>query len=337
MRIALLALACMVCPCLSCIHPLERCAGKTVAPGETLSCPMPDWTDRSFDVTIPSNWDRTSSLPVLLAIHGGGGNKAAAARVTCPDGETGGALCLPAQAAARGMAVILPDGTGGRPLRNVRTWNAGGGHDGLNCTSGAACKEGVDDARYFRELLAEVALIFPVDTTRIYATGISNGGAMSHRLACELPIAAIAAVGGTNQLAAGGGACPDAVPVLQIHGTQDPCWSYTSSDSSCLGGSDNGTKIGVAESMEGWRVRNGCGNAPSETAMPDINPADGTRSYRVTWPGCKEALELIRVEGGGHTWPNGYQYFGESKIGRVERDFGNEIILDFLMAHARTP
>ena len=298
---------------------------------------MPGWTDRSFDVQMPSIWDGTSPLPVILSIHGGGGNKAAAEKVTCPAGDTSNPSCLPSIAMARGFVVVRPDGTGARPLRNLRTWNAGGGHDSLNCASGPACAAGIDDIAYFKDLLDELGRIFPLDASRVFATGLSNGGAMSHRLACELPdrIAAIAALGGTNQFAGGGGACTTSVPVLQIHGTEDPCWTYASSALSCLS-SDGGIKIGVAESMEGWRMRNGCGSGPVEVAMPDTDPNDGTRSFRTTWNGCTAALELIRVEGGGHTWPRGYQYFGTGRVGRVPQDFGSETIVEFFLAHPRS-
>jgi polyhydroxybutyrate depolymerase len=296
---------------------------------------MPGWVDRSFDIELPASWDGTSPLPVILALHGGGGNKRAAAVVSCPTGTEGEPGCLPEVAKARGFAVVRPDGTGTRPLRNIRTWNSGGGVDGWNCASGGACKAGIDDVAYFRGLLDEVAKTVPVDAARVFATGLSNGGSMSHRLACELPdrIAAIVAIGGGNQFAAAGGACTAAVPVLHIHGTEDPCWSYTTSDTTCLGEGDR--KVGVAESVEGWRLRNGCNGVTTEEKLPDRDPGDGTTSVRIRHEGCAADVEHIRVDGGGHTWPNGYQYFDVSRIGRVGRDFGSEVVVEFFLAHPK--
>lgn len=315
---------------------LEPCAGRPVTPGQSLACPVPGHTDRAFDLELPASWDGSSPLPLLVAFHGGGGNRHGALRVTCPGGDTDSPACLSAQARARGLAVVRPDGTGSRPLRNVRTWNAGGGKGGLDCTSGPACKSGVDDLAYFDDLLAEVQRTVPVDGKRIFLTGLSNGGAISHRIACERPdrIAAIAAVGGANQFAFAGGACPGGVAVLQVHGTDDPCWTYAPTTRSCLAG-DSGLKAGAAESTEGWRVRNGCGATPVETPIPDADPGDGTRSTRVAWPGCSAAVELIRVEGGGHTWPGGFPYLGEDRVGRIPRDYGSELLLDFLLAHPK--
>lgn len=316
---------------------IDRCAGKPVAPGEALTCPVPDQTDRAFDLEVPEGWDGKSPLPVLVAFHGGGGNRRSALRVTCPGGDEGSPLCLSALARARGVAVVRPDGTGSRPLRNIRTWNAGGGRDGLNCASGPACKSGVDDVAYFDELMAEVGKVIPVDPRRVFLTGISNGGAISHRLACERAgtVAAIAAVGGSNQFSAAGGACPGGVAVLEIHGTADPCWAFSQSSASCLEGDKAGIKVGTIESMEGWRVRNGCQNTPTSEPLPDTNPGDGTTSTRLRWPQCQSPVELIKVENGGHTWPGGFAYFDVDTIGRVPLDFGSEVLLEFLLAHPR--
>jgi polyhydroxybutyrate depolymerase len=314
--------------------PLDRC--ESVGPGDRPSCPMPGWLDRAFDVRVPADWDGVSPLPLVYAFHGGGGNRSAAARVTCPEGDEDHPDCLPAKANAAGYAIVLPDGTGTRPTRNLRTWNAGGGNDGWQCVSGGACRSDVDDMAYLDELHEEVERILPVDATRVYATGLSNGAAISHRYACERPdrLAAIAPVGGNNQHAAAGAACDGGVALLQIHGTEDPCWAFTDSTEACAQ-QDGGLKVGVDNSMQGWRVRNGCDDATQEAPLPD--PADdGTSSTRITWQSCDAAVELIRIDGGGHTWPQGYQYFGTDTVGPVSMDFdGDDLILEFFDAHAR--
>jgi polyhydroxybutyrate depolymerase len=314
--------------------PLDRCA--SAEPGTEVTCPMPGVLDRAFDLRVPASWDGRAPLPLVYAFHGGGGNRRAAAGVTCPDGDRDHPDCLTARATAAGYAIVLPDGTGSRPARNLRTWNAGGGVDGWQCVSGPACKSGVDDMAHLDAVHAEVERIIPVDATRVYATGLSNGAAISHRLACERParFAAIAPVGGNNQHAVAGGACAGGVPLLQLHGTEDPCWGFTTTTRACA--QDDGLKKqGVMESMEGWRERNGCEATTTETPLPD--PADdGTQSTRVSWSGCSADTELIRIEGGGHTWPQGDPYFGEDTIGRVSQDFdGDDLILEFFGAHTR--
>lgn len=85
----------------------------------------------------------------------------------------------------------------------------------------------MDDLAYDDDLHTLLAELLPIDADRVYATGMSNGAAMSHRLACERPgrYAAIVAVAGANQ-AFGSPGCNPATrtPILQVHGTADPCW-----------------------------------------------------------------------------------------------------------------
>lgn len=338
MRFPLVAVAALAFAGAGCLHRVPRCTQAAAVAGAHLTCELPGYVDRSFELLVPDGWDGHSHLPVVLAIHGGGGNRAAALRTTCPTGVVGEAGCLSQVALAQGFAVVSPDGTGARPLTNVRTWNAGGGTPGSDCTSGAACREGVDDVAFFRALLDEVGLLVPVDDKRVFATGLSNGGAMSHRLACQLSdrIAAVAPVGGANQLAATGGACEARVPVLHIHGTEDPCWTFERSTRACIETRYGGWKVGVMESMEGWRVRNGCSaESPTETLLPDVDPTDGTRVTRLEWKGCAADTVLLRVDGGGHTWPNGYPYFGEDVVGRVGRDLTSDVIVEFFRAHPK--
>ena len=171
----------------ACLSRAEPCAGVAVRPGDSLECPVPEWVDRGFDLEVPAGWDGRSPLPILFAFHGGGGNRRSAASVTCPDGKLDAPECLSAVAKAAGFALVRADGTGSRPVRNVRTWNAGGGVGPWNCTSGGACASGVDDVRFFDDLLAEVGRVVPVDPKRVHLTGLSNGAAISHRLACERP------------------------------------------------------------------------------------------------------------------------------------------------------
>lgn len=313
---------------------LDDCGAILVGPGARVSCQVPGHVDRGFDLAVPAAWDGVTPLPLVIAYHGGGGNREGAQRVTCAGGELGGPGCLDTMATARGYAVVSPDGTGGRPLRDVRTWNGGGGGPGAYCASGAACAQGIDDLGYTDDLLIEVGRAIPVDPQRVHATGLSNGGAMAHRLGCERPqvIAAIAAVGGANQHADGGGAC-GAMPVLHIHGTDDPCWPFAGGIGGCL--EQEGRKTSVDETMAGWAARNRCAGPTSEQSLPDADPGDGVTAFRRVRAGCVAATEDIVMVLGGHTWPSGWSYLGTDRIGRVTRDFGNEVILDFFDAHPR--
>ena len=307
----------------------RACAPADARPGAALSCGLPAFAQRPYDIRLPADYAPARPLAVVLAIHGGGGNSRGAKRTTCPGGDIDSPDCLDAIAAREGVAVAYPNGTASRLLPNVRTWNAGGGARGWQCVSGRACKDGVDDIAYFRALLDDLSRWVALDARRVYATGLSNGGAMSHRLACQMAgrIAAIAALGGENQYATTATCVPSRpVPVLQIHGSADPCWRYEGGKAACAQRDDT-SKISVDASMRIWATINGCESAQAARL---IASEPGVKTERIAWTGCRAETELIRVEGGGHVWPGGWAYFPERVIGPMVRGWSaNRVILDF--------
>ena len=313
----------------------QACAPADAKPGAALSCELPGFEHRSYDVRLPSEYAPARPVPVVLAIHGGGGNSRAAARTSCPGGDIASRDCLGAMAGREGVAVVYPNGTASRLLAKVRTWNAGGGAEGWQCVSGRACKDRVDDIAYFRALLDDLSRWIAVDPRRVYATGLSNGGAMSHRLACQMAdrIAAIAALGGANQYATTSSCAPARpLPVLQIHGTADPCWPYQGGKAACAQ-RDGMSKISVEASMRVWAAINGC---KSEDAAQAMASEPRVRTERIRWAGCRADTELIRTVGGGHVWPGGWAYFGEGVIGPMVRGWSaNRVILDFFRRHPK--
>jgi polyhydroxybutyrate depolymerase len=299
---------------------------------------VPEWADREYILRLPPSYDGETAIPVVFGFHGGGGEKEGFVRTGCLDGDEAAENCLSALADREGFALVLPDGVDSPGVRK-RSWNAGGGSGGWRCVGGEACATASDDVAYVDALLAEVKRAVRVDDTRIFATGMSNGAAMSHRLACERAevFAAIAAVAGSNQALGAPGCMPSQpIPVLHIHGTEDRCWGYDGMIREPL--CDDGTEglfVDVDASMAGWRERNGCTGTTSE-ALPDAE-MDGTRVTRIRGTGCAADTEHIQIEGGGHTWPAGWLYLAESRIGRVSRDVdGNAAIWAFFAAHPRT-
>ena len=79
----------------------------------------------------------------------------------------------------------------------------------------------IDDVEFTRKVLDDLATTATIDSKRVFATGMSNGGIMSYRLASELSdqIAAIAPVGGPM----GTDTCKPKRPVsvIHLHGTDD--------------------------------------------------------------------------------------------------------------------
>lgn len=315
--------------------PTKKCA-STVTAGEAMTCAVPGYDDRDYDLIVPEDY-KGEEVPLLIVLHGGGGNRFGALRVACPEADIDSAECLHQRALARGYAVVAPDGTPGG-LGNFRTWNAGGGGDKYRCTSGRACKDGVDHVGYIEAVIAHVSERLAVDPKRVFATGISNGGAMSHRLACELSeqIAAVAPVGGAMQLTVHEPCAPSRpVPVLQVHGTEDPCWRFEGGVPICskwFVGQPGKEHVPVMRSVDEWAEINQCSAETTETWLDDTEP-DGTRTARVRWEGCAADTELLRIDGAGHTWPRGQQYLSDDTIGVVPQDWGSDVLLDWFDAH----
>jgi polyhydroxybutyrate depolymerase len=312
-------------------HPARDCGAEPPIAGEVASCALPD--GRRYDAVLPT---ATGPLPVVLAIHGGGGNSRNARTITCPTGDLDDADCLDALGVREGFLTIYPDGTPSTLLRNLKTWNAGGGVDDLQCTSGRACADNVDDVGYFRSVLDDLSRWVTVDERRVYATGLSNGGAMSYRLGHELSdrIAAIAPIGAADQFGIASEPPPadHLVPVLDIHGTADPCWPFDGGTAACLQ-DDGKRKVGVPETIARLVAERGCAPDAVSEAIPDVT-GDGTASRFDRFSGCSADVIQLRIEGGGHTWPDGDQYLSESRVGLVERDFiGNEVIWAFFRDH----
>jgi len=301
-------------------------------------CRVPGWRNRDYLLHLPAGYDPGVAYPLVIAFHGGGGQKEGMNGLTCEDGDEASPTCLSAVADAEGFIVAYPDGTANR--LGFRSWNHGGDAPGLHCSY--ACEQGIDDIAYFDALVDDLLGVASIDRQRIYATGFSNGGGMSHRLACARAdrLAAIAAVGGANQFAAGATCSPSRpIPVLQIHGSDDPCWPYAGGEASCLPG-QGGNYAGVLATVigderdPGWVTRNGCEPTPILSDLED--PVDdGTRGTLMSFAGCAAETALITVEGGGHSWPGGDLYLSEDRIGRLSRDFSaSQRIASFFAAHS---
>ncbi|MEP6740148.1 MAG: hypothetical protein ABJA61_07190 [Caldimonas sp.] len=302
------------------------------------------WPDRDYDLVLPASHVCGQPMAVAVVFHGGGGNRKNMRKLACPDGDLASAGCLDKIALAAGMAVVFPNGTnatGGKLITpdGVRTWNAGGGQNGYICVSGGACLAQIDDVAYSRALLADLAAHISIDAKRVFATGFSNGAAMTQRLACEASdvFAAVAPASGENQFALAGCTPSRRVAVLDIHGTLDACWPYLGGNGGCL---ESGLYVSVADTLAGWAVRNGCNPTATLTTLPPIPGVnDGTSVIRHDYSGCAAGglLEHLEVVGNGHYWPSGYTYASSTMLGGVmSRQLNaSQVVVDFFSANGR--
>lgn len=250
-------------------------------------------TTRRFLLVLPEH-QQEAPMPLVLNFHGLFESPQLHQLLTRMDAET----------RARGWALVYPQGAG-------LSWNAG-----VCC--GRAKAEGRDDVQFVRDLVAQLGRELCLDRRRVYATGISNGGFFSYRLACEAGdlIAAAAPVAALDALPECAPRHP--VPILSINGTGD-----------LIVPSEGGGLLDLPSAQQtfaSWRARNRCGAGTREAF------AQGDARC-VAAEGCAADTVSCTVDGGGHTWPAGYPVFW---LGKTTRELdGTGTILEFFAAQAR--
>jgi polyhydroxybutyrate depolymerase len=255
--------------------------------------------ERAAIVHVPPGATVGRALPVVVNFHGGGGH-----------GRNQQEYSLMDRAAEREKFVaIYPNGSG-RLRERLLTWNAG------TCCGYAASNK-IDDIGFIRALIYKVSEILPIDRRRIYATGLSNGGMMAHRLAAEAAdlITAVAPVAG--------GIIPQdtdrtrAVPVMHIHSVDDPRALYGGGLGPRFPLTNNRVRHpDIEQMMLGWARRNGCRSGALEDRRVG-NESRGHNATRYVFARCRDDAEvaLWKLTGAGHVWPGGKQKFLEHMLG----------------------
>jgi polyhydroxybutyrate depolymerase len=174
----------------------------------------------------------------------------------------------------------------------------------------------IDDVKFIDQLVDYIVKTYHANVNRVYVTGISKGGFMTARLACQLSnrIAAIAIVAAT--LDSNEGYAPlYPMPMLFIHGTKDPIVSYK-------GGSLFGRAIySHPDIIKKWVAIDNCNPKPIITNIPD-KAGDGTTIIKEEYINPVTQMQVIgyTVYNGGHTWPGGNQYLPGIIIGKTTRN-----------------
>ncbi|MBS0395346.1 MAG: prolyl oligopeptidase family serine peptidase [Proteobacteria bacterium] len=275
--------------------------------------------ERTYRLYVPAQ--RPAKAPVLVVLHGGGGGGASM------EALTGGAFNRRADEV--GAIIVYPDGVG-------RGWN-----DGRHDLRSRATQDAVDDVGYLRALVDALDRGFGVDHDRIFVSGMSNGGMMTLRLACEASdlftgfVAVAASLG--EDLA---DTCRPAVvrPLALVDGTADPIVPFDGGEVRVLG-AGRGRVIGAERTLALFGRRAGC---TGSTAAPPLDRVadDGTALVVREATACKDGARLVlyEVDGGGHAWPGGRRYAREWLIGRVSAELdASDAAWRFLGLDAGTP
>jgi polyhydroxybutyrate depolymerase len=176
-----------------------------------------------------------------------------------------------------------------------------------------------------RQMLVELQAELSIDPSRIFATGLSNGGSMSNGMGCALSdlVVGIAPVSGGHVLY---DQChPDhPVSVLAIHGTDDHIIPYEGDYSF----GDERDTIAIHVWMGAWAERNNCDPEPKvRHTYPTVTVE--------TWVNCDLGTEvaLLTIEGGEHTWPT--TRYG-TDWGEIQLYIdATEVVWEFFKAHPR--
>lgn len=238
-----------------------------------------DGETRQYTVYLPSSYQAGQNLPMVFNLHGFGSNGTQQSFYSAFNNL----------ANAENFIVVIPEGLERvTPLGPEGThWNAYFGTD-------------VDDLGFLNLVIDHVYTNYNIDLARVYSTGMSNGGFMSHRLACELSdrIAAIASVAGgvfNEQL---DNCNPSrAVPVMQIHGTNDNIVDF------------DGIPLfapSIPDLIGHWVDHNNCSTPADTIEIANISTTDNSTVEKLEYNNGDDDSKVwfYIVENGGHSWPD---------------------------------
>jgi len=313
-----------------------------------------DDVSRNFAVHLPKSYDQQQHYPVLILLHGRNQDADDMARLTHFDqlADKDGIIAVyPNAVRGQWNIGVRPEQTpmaprrGGYGRHGGGGWpggggggypGGGGGYPGGGQTGGENPDETrnrpepADDVAFLNQMLDALALKYSVDTRRIYATGLGDGGFMALRVGCSIAdrVAAVAPVGA---------ALPKtmiclpsrAVPALFIHGTDDPIVP----DSGGTYKPGQFHVLSAEDSAKAWAKFDRCGEKPAQDKLPPLQKG-GKETKTFTYSGCQENAQVVlySVKGGGNTWPGGEQYMSEKEVGKTSDALNaNEAIWNFLV------
>jgi len=237
--------------------------------------------NREFILYIPSTYDSTDAVPLMLNFHGW--TMSASDQMNLSD--------MRALAESEKFILVYPQGTKFKNRFYGSThWNVGSWTTGSNS----------DDLGFVDKLIDHMSVNYNIDLERIYACGYSNGGFFSHELACNLSnkIAAIGAVSANMSTRTKDNCNPShPTPVVTVSGTNDNEVSYD--------GTNFEGQISHNEVLNYWINYNQTDSSPIISDLQNINTVDGSTVELYQYKNGNNDVEIehYKIINGGHDWP----------------------------------
>lgn len=274
-----------------------------------------DGRERYYDLYEPSRKGARQKLPMVIVLHGAG---------QTPD-EIVQLTRFNKLAERERFVVVYPAGTGHTPERLF--WN-------VLLSQTYATSEKVDDPGFLDAVVTQVMDKVSIDRKRIYVAGFSQGGMLGYRLMCgagwSKRLAGVAVVGATMTVAPEDCTPARNVPLLSIHGLQDPFNNFAGGIGSKASRNDRVARPGVYETIDYWADRGGF------TAEPDTSESRGQAACR-HFVATTNSFEIISWEimSGGHTWPGSPANLPAWMVGDVNFDIdATSLIWNFFQRHS---
>ncbi len=192
---------------------------------------------------------------------------------------------LEEMAGSAGPVLVYPDPVGGH-------WSDAPGPDATR------------DAAFVRDIISKLVADGIIDKRKVFIVGVANGGFTAFRIVCDNAALFAGAAALVTALPADlSDSCKPSrpVPLIMIAGTADGSIPYAGGKVNLA--ASKTSVLSVDATLAVFAKAAGCGEGRSTTAIPDRDTRDGTRAYLDKLNGCKVPVELLRVEGGGHSVP----------------------------------